>query len=233
MIFFFGPLHGPFQWRSFSVFQPSSQSFDSMNGGPKTDKYMVIYSLNKNKFIIWNVWMIVKGCFFLQPSVLSPIKHPKTTGLEPHVSFVHKIWAERSTSQLPWPSWIFWGSRCQPERCGHTKTAIIFFSAESPHDLAIKWLIYRVLRNAEDFWNSIRSFKLRDNSFGDVERFSGGLDTASEIIYHYHPKLCLQMISSGSGTLFWQAPALKQETNVTALLERCKKKTSSAVLPSF
>ena len=33
--FFFGPLHGPFQWSSFSVFQPSSQSFDSMNGRPK------------------------------------------------------------------------------------------------------------------------------------------------------------------------------------------------------
>lgn len=90
-----------------------------------------------------------------------------------------------------------------------------------------------LLRNTEDFWSSIRSFKVRDNSFGDVERFSGGLDTASEIMYHYHPKLCLQMISSGSGTLFWQVPALKQETNVTALLERCKKKQVRQFFPVF
>ena len=90
-----------------------------------------------------------------------------------------------------------------------------------------------LLRNTEDFWSSIRSFKVRDNSFGDVERFSGGLDTASEIMYHYHPKLCLQMISSGSGTLFWQVPALKQETNVTALLERCKKKQVRQFFPIF
>lgn len=85
-----------------------------------------------------------------------------------------------------------------------------------------------LLRNTEDFWSSIRSFKVRDNSFGDVERFSGGLDTASDIMYHYHPKLCLQMISSGSGTLFWQVPAQKQETNVTALLEQKNKFGSSS-----
>ena len=120
----------------------------------------------------------------------------------------------------------FSGEAFKPERCGHTKTAINFFGAESSHHLAIKWLIYRVLRNAEDFWSSIRSFKVRDNSFG-------GLDAASEIMYHYHPKLCLQMISSGSGTLFWQVPALKPETNVTALLERCKKNQVRQFFPVF
>lgn len=82
--------------------------------------------------------MIVNGCFFLQPSALSPIKHPTIKlPVFPHVS-----------SALSEPKGLvsclglseFSGEAFKPERCGHTKTVTFFFVPNHPITLPLNGL---------------------------------------------------------------------------------------------
>ncbi len=119
----------------------------------------------------------------------TPIRHPTISYRFPWISTAHFL--SRKVCQLPWLQWRVGGHNAI--NCLQSKCRII----ESSHDAQ---MVSRVLGNTE---RGLEPRRVMSKVLRSTERLTGRSSIYAWILqvklyYHYHPKLCLQIISSGS-----------------------------------